>query len=316
MSSGPTPAFRHRISRARRPATVVIGPSWKCMSGRRLHTRPATALISAGGCGQSRARSARVTMIAAALSVSTQQSRRCRGFTIQRLASTSSTVTRFLYSAFGLQDACSLCATLTIAACSGARAVLVHVAHEGRREPLRRAGPAVGLPVQLVASDRRRAPAGAAHAQLAVAVHRPVDHHRAAHAGLDHAGRDADQRLGARAAAPHVHVEVEADAEIARHLRALRRVHQRIRQHAVDVGGAQPGVGHGVADRGGGQRPRGPARAAHISGLADADDRVPVAQGARAGCVDLARHGAQASDGISRPHFKSIRPGRASVTSP
>ena len=64
----------------------------------------------------------------------------------------------------------------------GPRAVLVHVAHEGRREPLRRAGPAVGLPVQLVASDRRRAPAGAAHAQLAVAVHRPVDHHRAAHA--------------------------------------------------------------------------------------------------------------------------------------
>ncbi len=89
------------------------------MSGRRLHTRPTTALISAGGCGQSRARSALVTMIAAALSVSTQQSRRCSGLTIQRLLSTSSTVTRFLYSAFGLQDACSLCATLTIAACSG-----------------------------------------------------------------------------------------------------------------------------------------------------------------------------------------------------
>ena len=28
-------------------------------------------------------------------------------------------MTRFWYSAFGLQDACSLCATLTIAACSG-----------------------------------------------------------------------------------------------------------------------------------------------------------------------------------------------------
>ena len=198
----------------------------------------------------------------------------------------------------------------------GPRAVLVHVAHEGRREPLRRAGPAVGRQCSSSPCDRHSTPAGAAHAQLAVAVHRAVDHDRAAHASLDHAGGDADQRLGARAAAPHVHVEVEADAEVARHLGALRRVHQRIREHAVDVGGAQAGIRHGVADRRGGERPRGPARAANVRSLADPDDGVAVAQGARAGGVDLARHGARTSGGVSRPHSKSIRPERASWLAP
>jgi len=42
------------------------------------------------------ARSAEVTMIAVALSVSTQQSNRCSGLQMMRLASTSSTLTRFL----------------------------------------------------------------------------------------------------------------------------------------------------------------------------------------------------------------------------
>ena len=58
-------------------------------------------------------------MIAVALSVSTQQSSRCSGLQIMRLESTSSTVTRLRYSAFGLFEACSLWITLTIATWSG-----------------------------------------------------------------------------------------------------------------------------------------------------------------------------------------------------
>ena len=66
------------------------------MSARGLHTRPATPRISTGGWRPSRARSALVTMMAVALSVSTQQSSRCSGLQMMRLPSTSSTVTRFL----------------------------------------------------------------------------------------------------------------------------------------------------------------------------------------------------------------------------
>ena len=58
-------------------------------------------------------------MRAVALSDSVQQSSRCKGLQIMRLASTSSTVTRFLYKALGLLEACSLCATFTAATCSG-----------------------------------------------------------------------------------------------------------------------------------------------------------------------------------------------------
>src|SRR5438876_1753799 len=53
-----------------------------------------------------------------ALSVSRQQSRRWRGFTIQREPTTSSTVTRSLRSAFGFCDACLEWATFTRATCA------------------------------------------------------------------------------------------------------------------------------------------------------------------------------------------------------
>ena len=66
-----------------------------------------------GGWRPSRARSAEVTTSAVALSVSRQQSRRWRGFTIQREARTSSTVTGVLTRAFGLAAAWRECAALT-----------------------------------------------------------------------------------------------------------------------------------------------------------------------------------------------------------
>ena len=95
-------------------------------------------------------------------------------------------------------------------------AVVVHVAHEGGAEHLAGALPAVGAVVQHVARDRhRRAGTRAADAHLGVAVHGAEDDDGLAHAGLDHADGDADQRLGRGAAAEHVHVEVEADAEVA-----------------------------------------------------------------------------------------------------
>ena len=57
-------------------------------------------------------------MMHVALSVSTQQSRRCSGLTIQRELSTSCTVTRSFRSAFGFCEACLLWATRTWATCA------------------------------------------------------------------------------------------------------------------------------------------------------------------------------------------------------
>ena len=66
------------------------------MSVRGLLQRPTTPLIKVRGWRQSLARSALVTTTAVALSVSTQQSSRCNGLQMMRLARTSSTVKRFL----------------------------------------------------------------------------------------------------------------------------------------------------------------------------------------------------------------------------
>src|SRR5262245_19844740 len=95
------------------------------------------------------------------------------------------------------------------------RAKVVHVPHEGKAEELAGALPAVGPAVQHVAGDRhRRAGTGAADAHLRIAVHCPEDHHRFAHAGLDHAHRHADQRFARGAPAQHIPVELEAEAEV------------------------------------------------------------------------------------------------------
>ena len=65
------------------------------MSMRGLLQRPTIPRINAGVCRMSFALSARVMMMAVALSVSTQQSSRCSGLQIIRLLITSSTVYRF-----------------------------------------------------------------------------------------------------------------------------------------------------------------------------------------------------------------------------
>ena len=173
-------------------------------------------------------------------------------------------------------------------------AVVVHVAHEGGAEHLPRALPAIGAVMQHVARDRRRRPrAGAADAHLGVAVHGAEDDDGLAHAGLDHADGDADQRFGGGAAAEHVHMKIEADAEIAGDERAEGGVARLVGQHAVDVGGLEPGILDGIAHRPGAERARGLAGAARVGGLADAHDGVLVAQifGRRRICVRGQRHG-------------------------
>ena len=98
----------------------------------------------------------------------------------------------------------------------GRGAVIVHVAHEGRRKALPGALPAIGAAVHHVAGDRRRrARPGAADPHLRKPVHRAEDRDGLAHARFDDPDRDADQGLGRRAAADHVHVEIEADAQVA-----------------------------------------------------------------------------------------------------
>ena len=169
-------------------------------------------------------------------------------------------------------------------------AVIVHVTHERRAEHLSRALPAIRAAVQHVARHRRRCSRpGAADAHLREAVHGAEDRHRLAHAGLDEAHRHPDQRLGRRAAAEHVHVEVEPHAEIAGDERREHRIPRLVRQHPVDVGRLEPRVFDRVAHRPGGERARRPPRAAHVVGLADPDDRVFVAQIFGTGRVDIAR---------------------------
>ena len=161
----------------------------------------------------------------------------------------------------------------------GRGAVIVHMAHKGRREALPGALPAVRAVVQHVACDRcRRTRTGAADAHLRIAVHRAEDRHRLAAAGLDQPDRDADQCLGRRSAAHHVHVEVEADAEITGDKRRRGRVAARIRQDAVDIGGLQPGIEDRVAHGPRPERPGRLTRAAGVGRLPNTGDRIFVAQ--------------------------------------
>src|SRR5271163_4543590 len=95
-------------------------------------------------------------------------------------------------------------------------AVIVHMAHKGWGEALPGALPAISAAVQRVATHGRcRARTGAADPDLRVAVHRAEDRHRLTATGLDQTDGDADERLGRRPAADHIHVEIGADAEIA-----------------------------------------------------------------------------------------------------
>ncbi len=165
------------------------------------------------------------------------------------------------------------------------------MAHEGGREHLAGALPAIGARVQCIARHRRhRARAGAADADLREAVHGAEDHHDLAHASLDQAHRHADQRLGRGAAAEHVHVEVGPDAEVAGDEGREGRIDALVGQHAVDVGGFQARILDRVAHRPGAERARRHARAAHVGRLAHTDDGVLVAQIFRTRCVARRRH--------------------------
>jgi hypothetical protein len=173
----------------------------------------------------------------------------------------------------------------------GPRAVVVHVAHEGRREHLAGALPTVGAHVQGIARYRRRgARAGAADAHLAEPVHGAEDHHRFAHAGFHQANRHADQRLGRRAAAEHIHVEVEPKPEVSGDEGREGRIARLVAQHAVDVGRLQAGILDGVAHRPGAERAGRDPRSSRVGRLAYADDGVLVAKVLGTCGVGLSRH--------------------------
>ena len=170
----------------------------------------------------------------------------------------------------------------------GGRAVIVHMAHERGRKALPGALPAIGAVVHHVAGDRcRRARSGAADPHLRVSVHRAEDRDGLAQARFHDPDRDADEGLGRRAAADHVHIEIEPDTEIAGDERRRRRVATRIIQHAVNVGRLQSGIEDRVPDRPAAQGPGRLVRAPRIGGLADPDDRIFVAQVFRGGGIDL-----------------------------
>ncbi len=128
----------------------------------------------------------------------------------------------------------------------GGGAVLVHVAHEGEGELLPGAGHPERTPGQVGPPDgRRRAHAGAADANLRVTVHGAEEGDRVAHAGLDRAHGQPDQRLCRGAPSHHVHEEVEADPQVAGHELGEAGVVVLIAHHAVDITVGEPGVRHG-----------------------------------------------------------------------
>ena len=155
--------------------------------------------------------------------------------------------------------------------------VLHHVAGEGEGEVLERAGKTVWTPQQIGRRyGGRRSRPGAADTNLRVAVHRAKDRHRLAHARLDRADSEPDQRLGARPAARAVHVEVEPDAHVVCERGRGRRVAAVIAEHPVDVLRSQARVADRVEDGLSGERPCAAARSAGVVRLADTDDAVPV----------------------------------------
>ena len=170
----------------------------------------------------------------------------------------------------------------------GRRAVVVHVPHEHQAKALRGAMPPVRRLVEHIARDGRGcARARAAEAHPAVSIHRAKDDHGIAHAGLEDAHGDADQRFRAGPAAQYVHEEIQSNAEIARNESGRRRVEHGIGQHAVHVRRREPCILDCVFDGPRPQGPRRPARAAAIGRLAYTNDGVLAAQSGCARSVDI-----------------------------
>src|SRR4029453_14683207 len=159
----------------------------------------------------------------------------------------------------------------------GGRAVVVHVAHEGEGEVLAGAAHAERHLGEVEASHRLGGPgAGAPDAELGVAVHRAVNRDGLAHPGLDGAHGEADQRLGGRAAAHDVHVEVRADAEVGRDVGRQRGVAPLVVEHPVHVLRRETGVEDRLADRLDGHGAGRAPRSARVLRLAHAHDAVFV----------------------------------------
>ncbi len=184
------------------------------------------------------------------------------------------------------------------------RAVLVHVTGEGELEHLGRAEVAVEGRLEARPGDgsgrRPSRRGGSSHASFRVAVHRSVNGHRVAHARLDGAARQADERLGARAPARAVHVEVQADPEILGEGERRRRIVAVIRQHPVDVPRVKAGVAHGVAHRLGTEGPGAAPRVPGVGRLAHTDDAVLVLD---------PRHGSLFPQSVRTPALYSARRG-------
>ena len=188
-------------------------------------------------------------MTQVALSVSRQQSSRCSGLQIQRELTHVLDGHALFQERLRILRGVLAVGDLDVGDLLGGRAVVVHVAHERRREVLTGAAHAERHLGQIEPAHRLGgAGAGAADAELRVAVHRAVDRHRVAHPGFDRAHGEADQRLGRGAAAHHVHVEVQANAEVGRHVRGERRIAALVVEHAVHVAGLEPGVEDRLAD--------------------------------------------------------------------
>ncbi len=159
-------------------------------------------------------------------------------------------------------------------------AVLVHVALGEHRHPARGRHEAEGhvpAPMDEIGGGRPVGDAGAV-ALTRAAVERAVAHHRARRAGGDRHRRLMDHADRGAAAVGHAAEEREvADAHGTRHLDLVARVEGE-RGHAVDVGGAQPGVVEGGGDRFAGELNLGAPRVLRVVGLADADDRGLIPQ--------------------------------------
>ncbi len=164
----------------------------------------------------------------------------------------------------------------------GAGSVVVHVPHERLTEHLSGAHQPVAPREERIAGERRHrtAVSRSADPHLRVPVHRAIDDDGVAHPRLDHAHGDPDEGLGARAAAVDIHVEVEADPQVARDRGGGRRIVVAVGEHPIDVTGFETRVGHRRADRPRRQTSRRRLSAAHIARFTDAHDRVFAPQAA------------------------------------
>ena len=154
-------------------------------------------------------------------------------------------------------------------------AIIVHMAHKRWGEFLSRALPAVTAFMQkFVDHGGRGAGASAANAGLTVSVHRAEYGHGLAHACLNHAHSDTDQRLGRRPTAIYVHEKIQADTQIGGDKCGQGRIATRVAQHAIHLTRIQARINHGIAYGGDRHGSGCGVGTAQILGLAYTNDGV------------------------------------------